>query len=878
MRLGLILLCMGALCGCPDPAGTRPATYGIELSLADCVGECPIGREDAPVLPACLVLEDRAGIQTTSLRLEPTQRLVETSLSLRGEQSPSGQLVIYQASKMGDPCVGVTEETDCSALENCLYSLTVRGARIADTATVYFAEEGERCTRTWARPPIERCNGADDDCDGRLDEGFEGLGDACVRGVGACRAEGVVECVSETETGCGAVPSAPAALDDECSLVDADCDGQFAEDAVRACNTGYPEPCYPGVQRCILGDTPRWSACFGEFGEVVYAPEDEVCDDFDNDCDGAIDEMVDLATDPAHCGACDTACGAGDASARFRCADGRCVIDECTAGFRDLDGRVDNGCECVDGAADLVEPWARDLDCDGQIDEDREGNLVYVASDGREGGDGTAGAPFGHLRPALLRAEAMGWSVALEVGEHDVTLGLADGEAPVQIPDGVSLYGGFERRQDQWIRNLGFVRDGSTVLTGGSVVLTVGPLTRAVYLSGLSVSATAGQMGQWEDGRVSGGSHSIALRARGVGEHLHLYDVVLTTATGGMGAPGEPGRMGAAGAQGGRPGAELACQFPQCSGAPGIGGAPCEPLVDHPSGGRGGERGELGQSGEPFRGIEGGLGGASQSPREGRVGQVGSPAPLSAAIAGNGNADPDGGWRPDVGPLSRHGEPGTGGGGGGGGRFYGGSGGGSGGCPGVSSGPPSGGYGSFPLFVEDGQVRLYAVRLRPGQGGRGGAGGAAFPGGEGGAGGERARREAAQCNSNCANAEDGPTCVADCLAGTGGAGGQGGCGAASPGGQGGPSFAIFTAYPEGGRRALRRYLFLDDTGGALADQRAALDASTENGDPGVGGPGGRGVGVCEGRTADDGLEGVGGRYGCCIFGPGGRCDTLTRCI
>jgi hypothetical protein len=46
----------------------------------------------------------------------------------------------------------------------------------------------------------------------------------------------------------------------------------------------------------------------------------EACNGLDDDCDGMVDEDFDLATDPAHCGACGSACSAG-----MRCADGVCT-------------------------------------------------------------------------------------------------------------------------------------------------------------------------------------------------------------------------------------------------------------------------------------------------------------------------------------------------------------------------------------------------------------------------------------------------------------------------------------------------------------------------------------------------------------------------
>jgi hypothetical protein len=65
-------------------------------------------------------------------------------------------------------------------------------------------------------------------------------------------------------------------------------------------------------------------------------------------CGGA---CVDLQTSAAHCGACDRACMAANATPR--CAMGVCGIGACTAGFADCDTMSANGCE-VNTAADLA--------------------------------------------------------------------------------------------------------------------------------------------------------------------------------------------------------------------------------------------------------------------------------------------------------------------------------------------------------------------------------------------------------------------------------------------------------------------------------------------------------------------------------------------
>ncbi|MBL9016279.1 MAG: VWA domain-containing protein [Myxococcales bacterium] len=245
----------------------------------------------------------------------------------------------------------------------------------------------------------EQCDGEDDDCDGTTDEDTD-----VPCGTGVCG--GVRQCnfvpgcnPSSTCTGancCYGACSATQPVPETCNGLDDDCDGN-ADGFTRACsnlsngfppfdplnNPGADHPtdtgcetlnamtpgackCQPGTRTCPLNGNGTFGACGGE-----VVPTTEVCNGFDDDCDGRIDETPPVTcTTNAQCAGtpmtptCDNPSGMPNM--------GTCVPPDCSTNCGTGQLLCQGGMQVCNAtmAPDDDSCDGNDDDCDGMVDED----------------------------------------------------------------------------------------------------------------------------------------------------------------------------------------------------------------------------------------------------------------------------------------------------------------------------------------------------------------------------------------------------------------------------------------------------------------------------------------------------------------------------
>jgi hypothetical protein len=330
---------------------SQPTTCGVGACASTGATSCVNGSVQDSCTPGNPAPDDSAcdGVDNDcDGSVDEDYTPTDTSCGM-GECAATGQMVCQGGVEVdtcspGSPaaddsvCDGLDNDCDGSVDEDYVPTSTSCGTgECADTGTLECINgaEVDSCTPGTPAADDSLCDGLDNDCDGSVDEEYVPTSTSC--GTGECAATGQMVCQggAEVNTCTEGSPSA----DDQCDVLDNDCDGLVDEHYVPTSTTCGTGEC-AGTGQMVCNNGQLSDTC------TEGSPSaDDQCDGLDNDCDGTNDEHYVPPT---------TNCGTGvcASTGELICVDGA-TQDTCQAGSAtgpddDCDG-LDNDC---DGSSD----------------------------------------------------------------------------------------------------------------------------------------------------------------------------------------------------------------------------------------------------------------------------------------------------------------------------------------------------------------------------------------------------------------------------------------------------------------------------------------------------------------------------------------------
>jgi hypothetical protein len=235
---------------------------------------------------------------------------------------------------------------------------------------------------------LELCDGADNDCDGSIDEG---LTQTCSTACGS----GTETCNTGSWEGCTAQQPGT----EICDGADNNCDGVIDEEGAQNCQTYYLDEDEDGDgnstdYKCLclaegLYSSPNNLDCNDNDADI-YLGATEICaDEIDNDCDGDTDEIDCKCSVDSDCNDGLFCNGVETCDTSFVCQPGTSVIcdDDVACTHDSCDSTEDacvfdtSNCECVDDDGCSENFICVDNEC---ISEDTDGDGVMDSDDACE--------------------------------------------------------------------------------------------------------------------------------------------------------------------------------------------------------------------------------------------------------------------------------------------------------------------------------------------------------------------------------------------------------------------------------------------------------------------------------------------------------------